>query len=152
MLEGFFEQTNKYIFERTTKRTFLNLYLVHFVCSINVHSKFNYFERTLIRKNKKNKKNSKERNSKEQKWISNEHFSIKRPGPVLSTPSWPETVSHDCFLKLLQFCGSAEPERLLRVLLWFWFWPRVNHQWRIYDSNNSSCNWWQLDFCIPILS
>jgi hypothetical protein len=58
-------QMNKYIFERTTKRTFLSLYIVQFVCSINVLSKFNYFKRTLIRKNKKNKKNSKEPNLKE---------------------------------------------------------------------------------------
>ena len=48
-----------------TKRIFLSLYIVQFVCSINVRSKFNYFERTLIQKNKKNKKNLKERNSKE---------------------------------------------------------------------------------------
>jgi hypothetical protein len=47
------------------KRTFLSLCIVQFVCSNNVLSKFNYFERTLIRKNEKNKKNSKERNSKE---------------------------------------------------------------------------------------
>jgi hypothetical protein len=38
--------------------------MVQFVCSNNVLSKFNYFERTLIRKNEKNKKNSKESNSK----------------------------------------------------------------------------------------
>jgi hypothetical protein len=61
----FFEQTNKNIFERTIKRTFLSLYIVQFVRSNNVLSKIDYFERTLIRKNDKNKKNSKERNSKE---------------------------------------------------------------------------------------
>ncbi len=48
-----------------TERTFLSLYIVQFVRSINVRSKFNYFERTLIRTNEKNKKNSKEQNSKE---------------------------------------------------------------------------------------
>jgi hypothetical protein len=63
MLEGYF--LNKNIFERTFKQTFLSLYIVQFVCSNNVLSKFDYFERTLIQKNKKNKKNSKERNSKE---------------------------------------------------------------------------------------
>ena len=65
MLVTFFEQTNKYSVERTIKGTFSNLYIVQFVLSINVLSKFVYFERTLIRKNVKNKKNSKERNSKE---------------------------------------------------------------------------------------
>ena len=61
-----FEQTNKFIFskERTNEQIF-SLYIVQFVCSNNVLSKIDYFERTLIRKNDKNKKNSKERNSKE---------------------------------------------------------------------------------------
>jgi hypothetical protein len=56
---------NKYIFERTIKRTFLSLYIVHFVLSINVLSKISNFKRKLIRKNEKNKKISKEQNSKE---------------------------------------------------------------------------------------
>ena len=36
----FFEQTTKYIFEQTVKQIFLSLYIVQFVCSINVLSKF----------------------------------------------------------------------------------------------------------------
>ena len=61
----FFEQTTKCIFERTVKRIFLSLYIVQFVCSINVLSKFNFFERTLIRKNVRKQRFSNERNSKE---------------------------------------------------------------------------------------
>jgi hypothetical protein len=57
----------------------LSLYIVQFVCSINVLSKFNYFERTLIRKNKKNKKNLKEQNSKEKNEFLKERYLIKQP-------------------------------------------------------------------------
>ncbi len=43
----------------------MSLYIVQFVCSNTVLSKFDYFERTLIRKNEINKKISKEQNWKE---------------------------------------------------------------------------------------
>ncbi len=57
MLEGYFiEQTNKYIFERTMKRTFLSLYIVQFVCLINVLSKIDYFERTAFERKPKIRK------------------------------------------------------------------------------------------------
>jgi hypothetical protein len=43
------------MFERTIIRIFLSLYKVQFVWSINVLSKFNFFERTLIQKNVQNR-------------------------------------------------------------------------------------------------
>ncbi len=61
----FFEQTTKYIFEQTVKRIFLSLYIVQFVCLINVLSKFNFFEKTLIRKNIRKQRFLNERHSKE---------------------------------------------------------------------------------------
>ena len=77
----FFERTNKNIFERTFKRTFLSLYIVQFVCSNTVLSKFDYFERTLIRKNEKNKKIFERTKFERKTRISKERYSIKRPRP-----------------------------------------------------------------------
>ncbi len=72
MLEVYFHlisnewiDSKKHFSNKWSNQRFLRVNIVHFVPSINVLSKFNFFERSLIRKNVKNEENSKERISKE---------------------------------------------------------------------------------------
>ncbi len=66
MLEGYFSNKRTNIF---SKERLNEHFWVHFIGLINVLLKISYFERTLIRKNKKNKKILKERNSKEKNYF-----------------------------------------------------------------------------------